>query len=299
VSPGQLCVQASSTTPISLLHAQRVKNAVRILTMTTRWLLGRHASCLVSGIDNDERRRRDWEALLHCFRCSPSIWSFCCYEQKHCNNRLYISCLFVGLIISPSHCSPVSLPCETVLRAASAHLLLTLFFSRPPQRPPSFSRNSRSSKHSTNRRDMTYKVATKCKQARSNRTKRVAKRTRPLSPPHRKQHSTRRRPRAFPLLHPLAMQAVPEVLLKVLDHAVRQRRVHLAGTVVAADAWQVHGFGAFRGARARAGNLGRAEDGVGAGGDEVGFHDGFEIGVWVAAAEDGYAGVEPRGRVGL
>jgi len=113
------------------------------------------------------------------------------------------------------------------------------------------------------------------------------------------QHLTRRRPRAFPLLHPLAMQAVPEVLLKVLDHAVRQRRVHLAGTVVAADAREVHGFGAFRGARAGREHLGWAEDGVGAGGDEVGFHDGFEIGVWVAAAEDGYAGVEPGGRIGL
>jgi hypothetical protein len=122
VSPGQLCVQASSTTPISLLHAQRVKNAVRILTMTTRWLLGRHASCLVSGIDNDERRRRDWEALLHCFRCSPSIWSFCCYEQKHCNNRLYISCLFVCW---PDYLSFSLLSCLSPLRNGPQSSLCT------------------------------------------------------------------------------------------------------------------------------------------------------------------------------
>lgn len=95
------------------------------------------------------------------------------------------------------------------------------------------------------------------------------------------------------------MQAVSKVLLKVLDHAERQRRVHLAGTVVAADARQIHDLAAFWGARAGRRWLRRAGDGVGAGGDEVGFHHGFEVGVWVAVAEDGDAGVEPGGRTGL
>jgi len=95
------------------------------------------------------------------------------------------------------------------------------------------------------------------------------------------------------------VHAVLEVLLKVLDHAERQRGVHLAGTVVAADARQVHDLAAFWGARSGRGWLGWAEDGVGAGGDEVGFHHGFEVGVWVAVAEDGDAGVEPGGRTGL
>lgn len=111
--------------------------------------------------------------------------------------------------------------------------------------------------------------------------------------------STRRRPLAFPLLHLLAVLAVLEVFLKVLDHAERQRRVHLAGTVVAADARQIHDLAAFWGARARRGWLRWAEDGIGAGGDEVGFHQGLEIGVWVAVAKDGDAGVEPGGRTGL
>jgi hypothetical protein len=115
----------------------------------------------------------------------------------------------------------------------------------------------------------------------------------------KKEHLTRRRPRTFPLLHPLTMQAILEVLLKVLDHAERQSRVHLSRAVIAADARQVHDFAAFGGARAGRGRLRRADDGVGAGGDEVGFHEGFEVGVWVAVAEDGDTGVEPGGRTGL
>ena len=95
------------------------------------------------------------------------------------------------------------------------------------------------------------------------------------------------------------MQAVLEVLLKVLDHAERQRRVHLSRTVDAAEARQVHDPAAFRGARAGRGRLRRTEVGVGGVGDEVGFHEGFEGGVWVAVAEDGDAGVEPGGRPGL
>ena len=95
------------------------------------------------------------------------------------------------------------------------------------------------------------------------------------------------------------MHAILEVFLKVLDHAERQRRVHLAGAVVAADARQVHDFAALWSARAGRWWLGRADDGVGAGGDEVGFHHGFEVGVWVAVAEDGDAGVEPGGRTWL
>lgn len=125
-------------------------------------------------------------------------------------------------------------------------------------------------------------------------------RTSPLFPQTNKQTtSTRRRALAFPLLHPLAVHAVLEVFLKVLDHAERQRRVHLAGAVVAADARQVHDLAAFWGARAVRGWLRWADDGVGTGGDEVGFHHGFEVGVWVAVAEDGDAGVEPGGRTGL
>jgi len=71
-----------------------------------------------------------------------------------------------------------------------------------------------------------------------------------LSLKEKQQHTAlpRRRPGPFPLLHPLAMQAVLQVLLKVLDHAERQRRVHLAGAVVAADARQVHHPAAFGGA---------------------------------------------------
>lgn len=95
------------------------------------------------------------------------------------------------------------------------------------------------------------------------------------------------------------MQTILQMLLKVLDHAIRQRRVHLPRAIVAADTRQVHDFAAFRGAGARRGNLRRAENGVGAGGDEVGLHDGFEGGVWVAVAEDGDTGVEPGGRTGL
>lgn len=95
------------------------------------------------------------------------------------------------------------------------------------------------------------------------------------------------------------MQAVLEVLLKVLDHAERQRRVNLAGAVVAADARQIHDLAAFGSARARRGWLRWTGDGIGAGGDEVGFHEWFEGGVWVAVAEDGDAGVEPGGRTGL
>lgn len=123
----------------------------------------------------------------------------------------------------------------------------------------------------------------------------------PLPSPKKKTAllSTRRRPRAFPLLHPLAVQAVLEVLLKVLDHAERQRRVDFSRAVDAADARQVHDPAAFRGARARRGRLRRTEVGVGGVGDEVGFHEGFEGGVWVAVAEDGDAGVEPGGRTGL
>ena len=89
------------------------------------------------------------------------------------------------------------------------------------------------------------------------------------------------------------------MLLKVLDHAKRQRRVDLSWAVIAADARQKHDLAALGGARARRGRLRRADDGVGAGGDEEGFHEGFEDGVWMAVAEDGDAGVEPGGRTGL
>lgn len=89
------------------------------------------------------------------------------------------------------------------------------------------------------------------------------------------------------------------MLLKVLDHAVWQRGVNLPGTIIAAHSRQVHNFAAFRGARARRRLLRWAEDGVGAGGYEVGFHEGLEIGVWVAVAEDCDTGVEPGRRTGL
>ena len=95
------------------------------------------------------------------------------------------------------------------------------------------------------------------------------------------------------------MQAVPEVLLKVLDHAERQRRVDLARTIVASYARQVHDLAAFRRTRTGCRGLWRAENGVGACGDEVRFHQRLEGGVWVAAAEDFHAGVEPWRRTGL
>ena len=89
------------------------------------------------------------------------------------------------------------------------------------------------------------------------------------------------------------------MLLKVLDHAQRQRSVDLTRTVDAADAREEHCPAAFGGAGARGRGLWGPEDRVGGGGDEVGFHEGFEGGVWVAVAEDGDAGVEPGGRTGL
>jgi hypothetical protein len=95
------------------------------------------------------------------------------------------------------------------------------------------------------------------------------------------------------------MQAIPEVLLKVLDHAQRQRRVNLARAVIAAYARRIHDLAAFGSARASGWRLWRAENGVGACGDEVGFHQRFERRVWVAAAEDCHAGVKPGGRSGL
>lgn len=95
------------------------------------------------------------------------------------------------------------------------------------------------------------------------------------------------------------MVAVLQVLLKVLDHAQRQRRVHLARAVDAADARQEHGLAAVRGARSRGGRLWRAEDGVRRGRDEVGFHQRLELRVWVAGAQGCDAGVEPGGWAGL
>lgn len=89
------------------------------------------------------------------------------------------------------------------------------------------------------------------------------------------------------------------MLLKVLNHTIRQRRINLPRTIIAADAGQEHCFTAFGGARARGGGFGGAENGVGGGGDEVGFHEGLELGVWVAGAQGLDAGVEPGGWVGL
>jgi len=89
------------------------------------------------------------------------------------------------------------------------------------------------------------------------------------------------------------------VLLKVLDHAVGQGGVDLARAVDAADAGQEHRPAAFGGAGARGRGLWRAEDGVGGGGDEVGFHQGLELRVWVAGAQGGDAAVEPGRGVGL
>jgi len=89
------------------------------------------------------------------------------------------------------------------------------------------------------------------------------------------------------------MQPILEMFLKVLDHTKRQRSVNLAGTIIAADPRQIHNLAALRSARARSRRFWWAGNGVGAGGDEVRFHQGFEGGVWVAAAEGRHAGVEP------
>lgn len=95
------------------------------------------------------------------------------------------------------------------------------------------------------------------------------------------------------------MMAVLQVLLKVLDHAQRQRSVDLTRTVDAADAREEHCPAAFGSAGARGRGLWGPEDRVGGGGDEVGFHEGLELGVWVAGAEGCDAAVEPGRGVGL
>jgi hypothetical protein len=95
------------------------------------------------------------------------------------------------------------------------------------------------------------------------------------------------------------MQSILQMLLKVLHHTVRQCRVHLTRTIVTPDPWQVHRPAAFRGTRAGGRRLRWAEDGVGGGGDEVGFHQGLELRVGVAGAQGGDACVEPGRGVGL
>lgn len=95
------------------------------------------------------------------------------------------------------------------------------------------------------------------------------------------------------------MHPILQMLLKVLDHTQRQRRVNLARTIIAANARQIHHFAAFGGAGAGGRRLGRAENGVGAGRDEVGFHEVFEGGVRVAGAEGRHACVQPGGWGGL
>jgi hypothetical protein len=89
------------------------------------------------------------------------------------------------------------------------------------------------------------------------------------------------------------MQPILQMLLKVLDHTQRQRRINLARTVNTPDPRQEHRLAAFRGTSAWGGHLGRAENGVGAGGDEVGFHERLELRVWVARTQGRDAGVEP------
>jgi hypothetical protein len=97
----------------------------------------------------------------------------------------------------------------------------------------------------------------------------------------------------FPLHNPLPMQTILQMLLEVLDHAQRQRRVNLARTINTSDPRQKHRFAAFRSSSTGGGHLGRAENCVGGGGDEVGFHERLELRVWVARAQGGDAGVEP------
>jgi hypothetical protein len=89
------------------------------------------------------------------------------------------------------------------------------------------------------------------------------------------------------------MQAVLQMLLKVLDHAQRQRRVDLARTINTSDPRQKHRLAAFGSSSTGGGHLRRAENCVGGGGDEVGFHERLELRVWVPTAEGGDAGVEP------
>ena len=59
------------------------------------------------------------------------------------------------------------------------------------------------------------------------------------------------------------MMPILQMLLKVLDHAQRQRRINLARAIDAADAREEHRLGALGGARTRGGGFRGADDGVG------------------------------------
>lgn len=76
----------------------------------------------------------------------------------------------------------------------------------------------------------------------------------------------------LPLLDSLPMKPHLKVLLKVLDHTVRQRRVNLARTIDAANPRQIHRFSPFRSARARHRRLGRSDYAVCGRRDEVRLH---------------------------
>jgi hypothetical protein len=95
------------------------------------------------------------------------------------------------------------------------------------------------------------------------------------------------------------MQPILQMLLKVLDHAERQRRINLAGTINTPDPWQKHRFTTLGSPSTWGGHLRRAENRISAGRDEVRFHERLELRVWVPAAEGGDAGVEPGWRGGL
>lgn len=72
----------------------------------------------------------------------------------------------------------------------------------------------------------------------------------------------RRCSRAFPLLNSLPVKPILKMLLKVLDHTGRQRRVNLARAVDAANPRQIHRPAAFGSARAWRWWLGRSDNGV-------------------------------------
>ena len=103
------------------------------------------------------------------------------------------------------------------------------------------------------------------------------------------------------------MRPILQMHLEPLHHTPLDGRVNLSRTIVALDPRQPHHPRAPEILQpGHAHKIGHALPGrgrffgpelvVGGGVDEVGFHEGGEVGVWVALAEDGDAGLEPGWR---
>lgn len=90
--------------------------------------------------------------------------------------------------------------------------------------------------------------------------------------------------RTLSVLYPLAMQSHLEMLLEVLNHAGRKRRVHLARAIVAANAREVHDFAALWRLGAGSGRLGRSHDSIRRVGNQIRLHERCEIRLGVAAS---------------